>query len=336
MNFQSLEQLKYLEIEFLVFVPFDVQDSFNNDELAYVVTGAHGKVSFQLERVYAQVPQRFPLGLAQGAKIEVDRYGQLSRSVVRVQVPRTTLVKLGVSSNDWCDRSKQRDIEDKALKYSLELFNKFTEKYAEVTGDFWVTSPRKNDVLSHQIKYEFNIGTGGTSQKMLPTPASFSGGIGHFISEEQNEILRKKLLSDETDAVTSLLLSAKDFDNKKQFDLAIVQCAIAFEFFVYNEAISFTSNTKKKKFIKEHTKKSECGCHIGINAFCNTGLSEHLGIDFSDTVVFQNVTKNVTSVRNKIVHGEVVKLSAEKSVQAISSTESAIDYLRKAIAEKQT
>ena len=52
MNFQSLEQLKYLEIEFLVFVPFDVQDSFNNDELAYVVTGAHGKVSFQLERVY--------------------------------------------------------------------------------------------------------------------------------------------------------------------------------------------------------------------------------------------------------------------------------------------
>ncbi|PSU19937.1 hypothetical protein CTM97_18540 [Photobacterium phosphoreum] len=333
MNFNSLEQLKYLEIEFLAFVPFDIQDSFTNDELAYEVYGVYGKVKIQFERVYDPVPQHFPLGIAKGAKIEVDRYGQLSRSVVRVQVPRTTLVKLDVSQKDWENRSKQSEIEDKALTYSLGLFNKFTEKYAEVTGDFWVTSPRKNDVLSHQIKYEFNIGTGGKSQKMMPIPVNFSGGVGHFVSEDQDEMLRKKLRSDETDAVTSLLLSAKDFDHKEQFGLAIVQCAIAFEFFVYNEAISFKSNTKKKNFIKEHTKKSECGCHIGINAFCNTGLSEHLGINFSDTVEFQNVTNNVTSVRNKIVHGEVVKLSAEKSTQAISSTQSAINYLRKVITE---
>lgn len=334
MNFRSLEQLKYIEVEFLVFVPFDIQDSFGNDDLAYEVKTNIGKGNIQFERVYAQVPQRFPLGLAEGAKIEVDRYGQLSRSVVRVQIPRTTLVKLGVTQEDWRERSKQNQIENKALSYSLELLSKFVEKYAEVTGDFWVTSPRKNDVLSHQVRYEYNLGTGSSSQKMLPTPTSFSGGLGHFISEEQDEVLRNKLRSGETDAVTLLMLSAKDFNHKEQFGLSIVQCAIAFEFFIYNEAISFSSNTQKNKFINKHTKKSECGCHIGINAFCITGLSEHLSIDFASTTEFQNVTKNVTSVRNKIVHGKIVKLNAEKSALAISSTEDAISFLRRSIAER--
>lgn len=336
MHFNDLEQLKYIEVEFLVFVPFDVQDSFNSDDLAYEVNGESGKVKIQFERVYAPVPQRFPLGMAMGAKIEVDRYGQLSRSVVRVQLPRTTVVKLGITQSHWKNRSAQSEIESKALGYSLELLNKFTEKYAEVTGDFWVTSPRKNDVLSHKISYQYNLGAGGTSQKMLPTPTNFSGGKGHFITPEQDELLRSKLLSKETDAVTALLLSAKDFDNKELFGLAIVQCAIAFEFFVYNEAISFPSKRKKKNFINLHTKKTPCGCHIGINAFCGTGLSEHLGIDFASTAEFDSVTSNVTSVRNKIVHGEVISLDADKSATAISSTEQAISYLRRAVAQRQT
>lgn len=329
MNPHSYSQLKVFEVEFAVFVPFDVKDSFEDSLYKYEVKGAKGEGFVHFRRDYSPISQHFPVSIAEGAEIDVDRYGQLSRSVVRVEIPKTTLEKLGVTEQNWSSPAH----ESKFLVYALELMNKFSRLYAEVTGDFWVSIPTKNEILCHTTRPIFNLGAGGCSTRMLPVPTNFSGGKGHFITQEQDSSLRQKLIGSQSDTVAELILSAKDFASRELFKLAVVQCAIAFEYYVYNELLQFPSKTKKKKFMDHHTKNSECGCHVGINAFCKSGIREYLEFDFSETDEFIGVTKNVTSVRNKIVHGESVDVSYDQTQEAVSVTIAAISLLRAVASE---
>jgi hypothetical protein len=158
----------------------------------------------------------------------------------------------------------------------------------------------------------------------LIAPVHFSGGEGHFISTEKDNLLREKIYEDKPDYVSQLVLSAKDFHNRKQYSLAIIQCSIAFEYFVCNAISPLTSRNK----IKKQTKKPDCGCHVGISQLCETGLKELFGIDFGQSEIYQSLSRDVLRQRNLIVHGEMnVELTDGGTLAAISVTESAIVWL---------
>ncbi|WED24054.1 hypothetical protein L3Q72_22755 [Vibrio sp. JC009] len=329
----TFKELNWIGAEFSLFVPFDVKNSFGTgnfgNKCEYKVIGSRGPGHIYFLRSYKQVPHYFPLAVAEGAKVDVDRYGQLSRSIVLVALPKCTLIDLGITSDEFEDKTFENEIDGKVLAYSLELLNKFAAKYAQVTNDFWVSIPTKEEILSHKIIRADRGSKRIPTLKMFPEKTYFSGGKGHFISTTKDCLLREMLREESPDTVDLLLLSAKDFISREQFALAIVQCAVAFEYYIYNDLIEFPSKTKRKQFMDKHTKKPDCGCHIGINEFCRTGISEFLGIEFSSTGEFENIVSNVTSVRNKIVHGTPVKVDKEQADLAISSTINAIGYLEK-------
>ena len=211
------------------------------------------------------------------------------------------------------------------LDLALHFFTRFTRSYAEVTGQFWVSSPSRKEIVSCNIQIHYFSGEVTEIKSPLIAPVHFSGGKGHYISDIQEVDLRNKLKHTKPDQVSQLLLSAKDFHYKEQYELTIIQCSIAFEYFVYNSITPLTSKTKIKKWLK----KPDCGCHVGIQQLCIKGLKELFNIDFGSRYEFLELSSKVLNIRNKIVHGDRgINVSNKNALDAIGITEKAIGWLK--------
>jgi hypothetical protein len=114
-----------------------------------------------------------------------------------------------------------------------------------------------------------------------------------------------------------------------EYNIALIQCATLFEFFVYSELRKRFSNTKMDKMTKK-----DCGCHIGIQQVCEVGLKEHVNFDFGATEEFVLLKQHVISVRNKIVHGTRLEMiTISECEAAIDATMKAINLFRERIAK---
>ncbi|AEX21751.1 hypothetical protein VEJY3_06285 [Vibrio sp. EJY3] len=320
--FEKLSAIHGIYINFLSFVPFDVADShlFEGKQNAYRVSENGSIVEIRFQRIYQQQPGIYAISYAPGGKLDVDRYGQLSRTNVTVCLTPKILESNGIEESDLTN-GKATDI---LLELALRYFSRFTDAYRESTGQFWVSVPSKSEVVSCLIQVQYFSGEAIDIMSPLLAPVNFSGGKGHFISPEQDRVLRAKFGSGEKDQVSQLLLSAQGFEHSEQYELVIIQCAIAFEFYIYNRINELTSKTQ----IKKQTKKPECGCHTGVNQLCETGLKALFKVDFGATDQFTHLSENILKVRNRIVHGDsTVSVTKTAATEAISVTKQAIDWL---------
>jgi len=326
--FKDFSSIHGIFINFLSFVPFDVANSHTprGKDNAYRVYENDSAVELRFQRVYKQQPGMYPISYAPGGKLEVDRYGQLSRSNVIVCITPKILNFHGITEQEFIDGEATHIL----LELALHYFSRFIDSYMEATGQFWVSVPSKSEIVSCLIQIQYYSGDAIDIKSPLIAPVHFSGGKGHFINAEEDKVLRDKFNSGQKDQVTQLLLSAKDFEHREQFELVIIQCAIAFEYYIYNKINKLTSKTK----IKKHTKNPDCGCHSGVNQLCETGLNALFNIDFGSTEQFQNLSQKVLKIRNRIVHGDNhVTVGKTEAAEAISVTEAAIGWLENSFHE---
>lgn len=320
--FDSIDRIHSVFVEFMSFIPFDVKNSHEQslNINAYRVNDGEDEAELRFKRIYSKTPGIYGIEYAEGGKLEVDRYGQLSRSMVTVCFTGSVLKNKCITEEDLKTGNETHILLDLALHF----FGRFTRNYAEATDEFWVNYPTRKEIVSCHIEI-VNVNERVTRiQSPLLAPVHFSGGKGHFISEDQDKSLRNKNNTGNPDQVSQLLLSARDFHYKGQYELTIVQCSIAFEYFVYNSISNLTS----KKQIKKRTKNPDCGCHVGVTQLCKIGLKDLFDIDFGSTDEFDDLSKKVLRIRNLIVHGDSgVSVSDEAALSAITITESAISCL---------
>jgi len=102
--FSSFRLIHSIYIQFLSFVPFDVKDSHEKifEKNAYKIKDDNrANVYLRFQRIYSDQPGIHPINYAQGGKLEVDRYGQLSKSLVTICFTPQILLNYKINEDDF-------------------------------------------------------------------------------------------------------------------------------------------------------------------------------------------------------------------------------------------
>ncbi|MGR6837927.1 hypothetical protein ACU5DF_02010 [Aliivibrio wodanis] len=225
--------------------------------------------------------------------------------------------------------SKHKYLSEQARNF-LRLFIK---QYVQVTEQFWVRPVTETELLSYDIEAILT----NMQKSVLKVPIAEmidTRPESHYISEDKNNELKVALKKPKNDKVKQLILSAENFKLYEENELAIVQCALAFEMYIYNQLeIAIDKSITTKSQVNKHRKKDKkadgCSCHVGIQKICEVGLKKMLDIDFGSTTEFSAMKDNVIRLRNDIVHGNDISVDSVTAELAISATKSALEYLNK-------
>lgn len=257
---------------------------------------------------------------AAGASLEIDRYGQISHTVVKIIFDSQFI------NSDLVDKSLLVVQHNKVFEQSLLFLNKFIKSYRIVSDHFFINPITRNDILNYEYHLIDSAGEISTSLVVCTQKIEFLGGKNKIIDDQANEYLKKLLVDDDDHFFEDLDLSVYENYDKGYYNIALIQCAILFEYFVYSTLKNrfHWSNNKSDRY-----KKCEvCGGIIGIYEICTRGLKSDLGIDFGSTIEFKNFNENVIKIRNKIVHGNSLKpISEVECVAALKAYKSAYKKL---------
>lgn len=139
----------------------------------------------------------------------------------------------------------------------------------------------------------------------------FNGGKEIQLEEKKDHILRKYLLENYYGFKDDLVSSMLDNFYLERYNIALIQSATLFENFIYSELKNKLSKSKLDKI----KKKSGCGCMAGISEVCSRGIFEYFNFDFGATKEWKELKMHMLRLRNKIVHGELIKSISKKECQ---------------------
>ena len=286
------------------------------------------EVSFSFSRIFAEQLPLHDFKMPPKGRIDFDTFGQLSRSIVEISFSPSQI------DTRYYSELTNQELKHKYLsEKAREFLGIFIKQYVQVTEQFWVRPVTQTEVLSYDVEIFFSSAQKAAIRvpiaEMIDTRSE-----SHHLSEEKNDELITALKEPKTDKVKQLIMSAENFKLYEEHELAIVQCALAFEMYIYKHleiAIEkkITTISQVKKHKKKDKKVDGCSCHVGIQKICEIGLKNMLDIDFGNTEEFDAMRSNVILLRNNIVHGNDISVDADSAELAISSTKNALNYLAK-------
>jgi hypothetical protein len=326
MRMFDIERVKNVVIEFTVPFAFDVLNSSKQDHKGkpylVVINGIPAQLRF--ERIYNENSTIENFTIAPFSKIESDRRGFISKSKIQVWFDKQMIESLSI------EPSLLRIQPGQFYAHAIKYVNKFICDYRMITDTYWMREISSCELMGYL--YALIDQDGNESKCWLPIGSHevhFNGGNEYELSTEQEDKLRQYLLNDINNLSRELYFGILDNYERMEYNIALIQCATLFEFFVYSELRKRFSNTKMDKMTKK-----DCGCHIGIQQVCEVGLKEHVNFDFGATEEFVLLKQHVISVRNKIVHGTRLEMiTISECEAAIDATMKAINLFRERIAK---
>jgi hypothetical protein len=249
-----------------------------------------------------------------------DRGGMLSHSRVQVWFDSQTF------ESGRIDKSLLRILPEQFIDLSISYLNKFIRTYKFVTNEYWLRPLIRRDIFSIQYILVDTEGNQESIYEMITAPnvVQFNGGKEFQLPDNDEKFLRTALVADFYDFGKEFLLNLTDNMTLGYYNIALVQAATFFEYFVYSGLRQKLSNTQLDKI--RH--KKECGCWVGISEVCEKGILEHFRVDFGTTDEFKALQTNALRYRNQIVHGELLEsITKEQCEKAIESVRNAQAYL---------
>ena len=319
----DISLLQNIILEFTMPYALDIQNCTSPEHKGtyFIVVIKDIPAMIRFERIFVEQPTT-PGVIFTPGRIENDRYGLISKTKVQIWFDKQTF-----DSPDSLDAilSKEEFYENSARIY----INKFVSDYRHITLEFWMRPLTSTDILAYRfILFAPNQEAITVNKLINRHPVHFNGGEEFSLPPDQEAILRKSLLADSVNLFDDLCLSIIDNFDKESYNIALIQCAILFENFIYSTLKKHLSKTKLDKL----KKKEACGCLVGISEICERGIKQEFGLDFGSTDEYIAFKENVLKLRNLIVHGELIsELDKPDCSIAIESTHKAITYIKQSL-----
>lgn len=311
------EKVKAVVTQMELPISFDVANTLGPEgtNRPYVVVHDGLSCLIHFKRIY-ETRFHSSIGRIEGTtvKTDQDRLGNYSYSIIQFCFYRDVIDSKRIS--------KELLIPVQFKTLSLDCLNTFIHHYKIATGDFWLRPIIEKDVFNfNYIAYDEDDNecqvrgfAGGVLQ--------FNGGKEFKLEDKQEIELRERLLSDKYDFRSELYYQMIDNYELGNSNNALIQSVTLFENFVYSNIAEQLSRTKMNKF-----KKKECGCLVGISEMCTRGFLELFGFDFESTPEWQNFRDKCLRLRNKIVHGEIIKPITKDQCKIAIDSSMAAQYL---------
>lgn len=306
---------------------FDVRSCMKNDDQGtpFMVVLNNTPAKIHIERIYEFRYRDDDIQLASFSKIEEDRGGMLSYSRAQVWFDSQTF------DSGRFDKSLIRLGPDQFIDLSIDYLNKFIKTYKLITNEYWLRPIIRKDIFNIQyILVDTDNNQQVCHELAMHHLVEFNGGKEFVLPDQDEDLLRKLLVSDVYDFDKEFLLNLNDNFSLGYYNITILQAVTWFEYFVYTHLKLRLSKTKLDKL-----KKKDCGCMVGISEVCKRGFLEYFGVDFADTDEFRSLKENALKYRNPIVHGELIELINRETCQrALDSVHDAQEYLIKNVFSK--
>ncbi|HEY8035523.1 MAG TPA: hypothetical protein VIF37_08040 [Methylobacter sp.] len=317
----NIEQLQNVIVEFMMPFALDIKDSLKEGGITqYHVVIDNIPAGIRTERIYNEDACLSGARLAPYSKIKNDRFGLLSKTKVQVwfdyQMFESPLI----------DKSTLVTTPNQFYGVAISYLNKLIRNYKRITREYWLPLMQMNDVIGFRyVLLDKNKQT-LVINDLITQEVQFNGGKEFELDTEIDCYLRESIIGNHEYLQDDLYLSIIDNFDKGYFNISLIQCAIFFENYVYGNIRGKLSKTKFDKI----RKKQPCGCLVGIVEVCTRGINEILGHDFGKTLVFQEFKENVLTLRNKLIHGELLEeVTHSQCEAAIHATMNAVTYLAK-------
>ena len=324
----ALENIAAITVRLVSLSGLDLKDSITDrSNSPFKLSLLNGSdVVFRFKRIYADKLPLHNIKMPPKGRIDFDSFGQLSRSIVEI-----TFSPQQINSTKYAALTNNEERHSFLSEEARCFLGIFIKKYTQVTGQFWVRTISKTELLSYDIE-TFSTTMIKTKLNVNMTAMIDTREESHYISRDDEHRLIKAMKQPHSSKVMQLLLSAQSFLLYEENELAIVQCALAFEMFIYRNleiAVKkgITSKTKVNKSKKKDKITDGCNCHVGIQQICENGMKSMLDIDFGSTVEFSEIRDDVIKLRNLIVHGEDITIDNITAQKAINATKKALEYL---------
>lgn len=314
------EKLKNIIVTFMLHFPLDLKDCYeaNDEGEPYLVVIDGNPAKLHVKRHYQCANAYNGVEFAPFSLIEQDRYGLMSKTEIQMWFYRPTFDSIIV------EQSATYPINQKMFELTIEYLNNFINKYRRITRQFWIPSVRENDIISYKFILLDHNGETEISSFTSAQSVQINAGEHFFLSHEQEIAIRNQLTNNRDDLHDDLRLSIHNNFEQGYYNIAIIQCAILFESWVYSR-LKVKLSEIQFKTIKNN---DNCGYMSGIYEVCTRGLKDVLGLDFGATNEFNDLHTNVLRIRNELVYGETLEpISHNQCHQAIVATLVALQYL---------
>ena len=213
---------------------------------------------------------------------------------------------------------------------SLNAINRLIEVYRYMTGDYYVERLTKEDINVVRKHGEMEI---YLNNEKITQPWEMYPKLVPFIEVKNGDVHRKLkefLVKDiQIPIVDHLLLNAKDFLQKENYKMAIIESVTALEptveDFVKNKLSSMKiSNNKIDGFMEKVTLSPRVG--VMLKLFVDPNQFKHTIIDEISSTI---------KIRNKIVHEERIRVDKGEAEKAVKNIENLINFLATIKMQKQ-
>jgi hypothetical protein len=314
------EKVKAVVTQMRLPVSFDVLNTLapEGTKKPYVVVHDSLTCLIHFRRVYET---RFQSSAARiegnTVKTDQDRTSNYSHSIIQFWF------YTDVIDSDRINKDLLFIIPEQFLILSLDCLNTFIHHYKIVTGEFWLRPMIAKDVFN----FDYIIFDENDNRQQIWGFAGghvlhFNGGKEFKLEDKQESELRERLISDRYDFRSEVYYQMIDNYELGNFNNALIQSVTLFENFVYSNIADQLSRTKMNKF-----KKKECGCLVGISEMCTRGLFQLFQFDFEATPEWQIFRDNCLRLRNKIVHGQIIKPITKDECKVAIDSSMAAQYL---------
>ncbi|SMG48189.1 hypothetical protein SAMN05661096_03436 [Marivirga sericea] len=314
----TIDKLQNVIVQMKLPVSFDVLDSLTKENKGkpYMMQIDNIPAKIHFKRIY-DFRYKDDFEMAPFSKMEEDRSALLSYMQVQVWFDKQMI------ESSRINKKIITIIPDQFVDIAIEYLNKFINIYRSITNSFWIRNVVLKDVFNYQYLLLDTEGQHQTVTTLIPKHhmIRFNGGKEFELEEKQEDILRHYLLEDYYGFKDDIVSSMLDNFNLGRYNFALIQSATLFENFIYTELKKKLSNTKLDKI----KKKPECGCLAGISEVCSRGIKEYFEFDFGATKEWEDVKNYMLKLRNRIVHGELIKSisknECEKALVAVKASQ---------------
>jgi len=299
MNKFDENKISNVVLQFKIPIAFDVLNSFKEEDngkpYEIQIDGISARLHFS--RIY-DFKWKEEYNLTPYSKIEEDRSALLSYSQIQVWFDNK-MIESGKIKSKFISVSS-----DEFIEQSLIYLNKFISIYRRITDQFWIRNIVRKDIFSYSYVL---IDENGEQQSMFSPisggPVKFNGGKEFNLNKHDDKSLRNYLKQDYYGFKNDMIMLMEDNFSLGRHNLALLQGATLFEYFIYSELKQVLSKTKLDKI----KRKVDCRCLVGISEICSRGFKEHFDFDFGATNEWKEIQEFMLRPRNKIVHGDILE-----------------------------
>ena len=309
--------LRNVVLEFKIPFALDLEDSFDKEDLGkgYKIDIDDVPVMIRTKRNYNENSSLNGAKIAPYSKIEKDRFGILSTTTVQVWFYQQSF------NSPRIEKDMIRLMPLQFLPLALEYLNKLIRVYKQVKFESWIPQLTEREILALNCILIDNNREEERVTVTINQPVTFNGGKNFSHTPIEDKLLRNSLVKNDINLQLELVLAADNNFDRMEYNLALIQCAIRFENYVYTYLNGKLSNTK----LNNIKKKEPCGCLSGIYEVCTKGILSCFGFDFGNTDEFKAFHEKVLKIRNDLVHGERLdSITKEQCSEAIKATSNAL------------